>query len=402
MGVGMAGWEISTAGASDGAFTSRIGHVDVAHMISILAQVSTEQPSASVSWWQVLMDNALGLTLVLIFVAAIIVALVNAWRRDKCLKLMHDYHVTYLTTAGPPAWGDLVVYSRGIELRFGAPYTTRHGTTKSSSLIYDDEMGHCLALCRISTALTKNESRNRARQITRTFNPGLIRRTMRLLRNIANTFRDAIAKSISAILGQLSKAKPGLAGGKGEVEQLGKTLLGTVENAYEPMLEKHIGRPVILRLTHPANKDLPPIELPGYLVDYTDKYVAVFNVEHMVEESLDLEVSGPVEQRGLKIELGEDELTIHSLGPDVLAIRRAQIGERQYDLDVILLPGCFLSLTRNLSESLALNVERTRRIDIVCPRSVARVYFGSDQPTKVDSDAARHGLAPREAEDAHA
>jgi len=371
----------------------------VTHTISILAQSSTEQVNASAPGWQILMDNALGLTLVLIFVAAIIVALVNAWRCDKCLKLMHDYHVTYLTIAGPPAWGDLVVFSRGIELRYDAPYTTRHGTMKSSSLIYEDELGHCLALCRISTALTKNESRDRARQITRTFYPGPVRRTMRLLRNVTNTLRDAIAKSISAILGQLSKAKPGLAGGKGEFEQVGKTLLGTVENAYEPMLEKHIGRPVILRITHPANKDLPSVELPGYLVDYTDKYVAVFNVEHIIEESLDLEVDGPIEQHGLKIELGDDELTIHSLGPDVLTVRRAQIGKRKYDLDVILLPGCFLSLTRHSSEPLTLNIERTRRIDIVCPREIARVYYGSDQPTKPNSAVEWHGLAPRESED---
>ena len=67
--------------------------------------------------------------------------------------------------------------------------------------------------------------------------------------------------------------------------------------------------------------------------------------------------------------------------------RQAKIGPRQYDLDVVLLPGCSLSLTRKPSESLALKVERTRQIDIVCPRSIARVYFGSDQLTKADLKA---------------
>ena len=367
-------------------------------MVLILAQTSAEQVNAAAPWWQILMDNALAVTLVLIFVAAIIVALVNAWQRDKCLKLMHDYHVTYLTTAGPPTWGNLIVYSRGIELRYDAPYTTRRGIIKASSLIYDDELGDCLAVCRISMALTKNETRTRARQIKRTFSPGPIRRTTRLMRNIANTLRDAIAKSISTILGQLSKAKPGLAGGKGEVEQVGKALLGTVENAYEPILEKHIGRPVILQLTHPINQELPPVELSGYLVDYTDKYLAIFNVEHTVDESLQLEINGPTEKPGFKIEVGEDELTVRSLGPDILAVRGAQIGQQYYDLDVILLPGCFLSLRRDTSKSFILNVERMQKIDMVCPRSMARVYFGSDEPTTVNSNTTRQGLAPKEAQ----
>ena len=369
----------------------------MAYTFVILAEAVAEQPIVSMPWWQILLDNALALTLVIIFAVAIVGALFNAWRLDKCLKMMHDYHVTYLTTAGPPAWGDLVVYSRGIELRYDAPYVTRHGTAKSSSLIYEDELGHCLALCRIDAALTKKESRARTRQITRTFNPGPIRRAMRLVRTVANTLRDATAKSISAILGQLSKTKPGLSGGKGEVEQLGKTLLGTSENAYEPMLERHIGRPVILRLTHPVNKDLRPLELPGYLVDYTDEYLAVFNAEHVIEESLDVEVKGPVQGRGFEIELDEDEVKIHSSGPDVLVVRTARLGEQEYELDAVLLPGCCLKLSRHSAGSVLLNVERTRRIDIVCPRAIAKVCFGSDQPANGDAATTRSGLAPREA-----
>ncbi len=369
----------------------------MAYTFLILAEAVAQQPVTSIPWWQILLDNALALTLVMIFLAAIIGALFNAWRLDKCLKLMHDYHVTYLTTVGPPAWGDLVVYSRGIELRYDAPYMTRHGMAKSSSLIYDDELGHCLALCRIDAALTKKESRARTRQITRTFNPGPVRRAMRLVRTVANTLRDATGKSISAILGQLSKTKPSLAGGKGEVEQLGKTLLGANKNAYEPMLERHIGRPVILRLTHPVNKDLPPLELPGYLVDYTDEYLAVFNEDHGVEESLDVEVNGPVQRQGFRVELDENEVKIHSSGPDVLVVRRARVGEQEYELDAVLLPGCCLRLSRHSAGSVTLKLERTRRIDIVCPRAIAKVCFGSDQSASADADATRSGLAPREA-----
>lgn len=365
----------------------------------MLAQAGSHPFAAAVPWWQVLLDNALGLTIVLIFVTAIVVALINAWRRDKCLKLLHDYHVTYLTMAGTPTWGDLVVYSRGIELRFDAPYITRDGTTKSSSLIYDDDLANCLAFCRVRSALTRNEHRARARQVTRSFKPGIVRRTTRLARNIANTLRDAIAKSITAILGQLAKARPGMAGGQGEMEQLGKTVLGTVENAYEPMLEKHIGRPVVLQLANPAAPDRPPVELPGYLVDYTDKYVAVFNVEHTVDEARQLEIRGPFDEPGLSVALDDDSVTIRAAGPEVVVVRRATLGARQFNLDVVLLPGCRLTLTRDPNEPLAVSIDRGGRVDIVCPRTLARVCFGSDRPTRADVEVGRQGLVPKEAQD---
>ena len=374
--------------------TNAFGHAP--HMngalILILSDVAIEA-----AWWQVLLDNALALTVLLIFVTAIIVALLNAWQRDKCLKLMHDYHVTYLTTAGRPTWGDLIVYSRGIELRFDAPYVTRRGTSKSSALVYDDEMPNCLAICRVSTALTRNESRGRIKQITRTFKPSLLRRGGRMLRNTANTLRDAVAKSVTAILGQLAKTKPGLAGGKGEVEQLGKSILGTVENTYEPMLEKHIGRPVILQLNNPEQPDAAVIELPGYLVDYSDKYVAVFNVEHSAVHSTNVEVSGATEQTGFRIEPADKNITIHATGPDTLIVRSASIADRRFDLDVILLPGCRLTLPTPGADRVSLTLERTQQLDVVCPRSIARVYFGSDQPTTADADSGRQGLAPDEA-----
>jgi hypothetical protein len=355
--------------------------------------------SAAGPWWQLLLNNALTLTILAIFITAIIVALLNAWSRDKCLRLMHDYHVTLLSTTGIPTWGDLVVYSRGIELRFDAPYVTRRGTVKSSSLVYDDEMSDCLALCRISTALTKNESRSRARQVTRTFRPNLLALSLRTMRNIANTLRDATLKALSVLLGQFAKSKPALAGGKSEVEQLGKSLLGTVEHAYEPILERHIGRPVILKLTNATNNDLPPIELPGYLVDYTDKYVAVFNVEHTSEEALELQIEGPMERAGCRVTLNDDSVSITATGSDVLVVRQAVLGQREYDLDVVLLPGCQLQLPCDCEDRVALNVERAKRIDVVCPRALARICFGSDEPQMADVLAGRKGLAPKDAVD---
>ena len=77
---------------------------------------------------------------------------------------------------------------------------------------------------------------------------------------------------MGTLIGQLSKANRGTAlpSYKGGLEQIGQTLLGAAGNAYEPILERHIGKPVVLQLACPSLGESKSIEIPGFLVDYSD------------------------------------------------------------------------------------------------------------------------------------
>ena len=69
-------------------------------------------------------ENALPLTILTIFMAAGVGAVLRRRSRDKCLWLLNDHHVTYLARNGDVLWGDLTVFSNGLELRFDAAHTT--------------------------------------------------------------------------------------------------------------------------------------------------------------------------------------------------------------------------------------------------------------------------------------
>mgnify|MGYP003317512800 CR=1 FL=1 len=45
----------------------------------------------------------------------------------------------FLTTAGKVIWGNLVVYSQGIELCFDKPHMPRRALAKSSAMIYPEQ-----------------------------------------------------------------------------------------------------------------------------------------------------------------------------------------------------------------------------------------------------------------------
>jgi hypothetical protein len=352
--------------------------------------------TAAAPWWQVLLNNSFSLALLFIFLVAIISAVVNMRRRDKCLKLLRGHHVTYLTTPGRIIWGDLRVYNQGVELCFDAPHQTREGVIKTSELVYEPKLTECLAICRTSIALTERERRARQRQVRRSFNPGLLRRLRRVFVNFMNTIRDAFSKAISTVIGHFAAVRPGsavLTQQRAGVDQIGQTLLGTVARAYEPLLERHIGRPVVLTMTNPGDEQKRRIELPGFLVDYSDKYVAVFNVSHEPFETLKLTADEDVEKPNIRITLQPTHMLITCTGPDVLVIERVTSGDDTRDLHIALLPSTSLRLPRQEKEPLTIELQRTRQVDIVCPRSIGTVLFGGEMEVRKRQ---WFGLAPQQ------
>jgi len=377
-------------------------------MIALVAQAA--DTPAGPPWYAVLLDNGLLVVLLFIFLTAIISVVVKLWKKDKCLKFFRGYHVTYATRDGRCLWGDLTVYSRGVALRFDAAYTNARGIVKTAALVYESELdAGAMALCRIDAGLSDRERRRRAKQVRRSFRPNVFRRVGRWFRNLLDTLRDAFGKALTAIVGAVAKTRPGdsvVAQQQGSVNEIGQTLLGAAGNAYEPVLEAQIGKPVVIQIAAAGGGDNPPppFELPGYLVDYTDKWLAVFNTEHdAVLEREELELTEGVTKEHYRVELAPGQVAVTSTSPDAVVVQRMESDGRAYDLATPLLRGVTLRLARGGAGGAAatpvrLVLERVRRIDVVAPRSRATIHFGGD--TGVDQPRSGwFGLAPGRASD---
>src|SRR5687767_6953260 len=141
-----------------------------------------------------------------------------------------------------------------------------------------------LSVLRYHDELSPAQQQLRSKQIEATFNPSFWRRAWRTIRNFVNTLRDAFNAAIGAVVGQYQRMNPTsvvLSTQAGSVTQLGQTLVGKfAANAYEPLLEQYIGQPVILDVSDPINPNNATVEYTGYLADYTQQFIAVFNVKH--------------------------------------------------------------------------------------------------------------------------
>ena len=243
--------------------------------------------------------------------------------------------------------------------------------------------------------LTDEERRGREEQIRRSFHPGVLRRLWRWIRNLTNTLRDAINNTLSMFVGRMTKT--GAAGGaihsqKGRLSEVGSTFIAMAGNAYEPLLERHIGKPVILELLSPGAAAPACSEIPGYLVDYSNEFIAVFSLSHEPLEQMSIAVVETIEQEGVRIEPSASEFVITCTGQDPLVVHKMTSGDQSVDLAVVLMCGKSLHLARGSDEPVSFDIERTRQIDIVCPRSRARIRFGSDTGRTGRKDW--HGVAP--------
>lgn len=349
------------------------------------------------------MDDFFWATIGFIFLSAIVSAFIRARQRDDCLRLVDDHFVTLVMKNGSTVWGDLRVFGRGLQLRYLAPHRTRRGLIKKGYLLYHQEMGEVLAACRFTGQLSPEEAVERARQIQATFNPGPWGQIRRGWRNTYNTLRDAFGRALTKVIGRFvatSESKV-LTEGQKDVEGVGKELLQAAGDAYEPMLEAHIGHPVVVELTPPGG-GFDRIEVGGYLAEYTEHFVAIFNVEHQAGEpfrvTVDVEKPGEGLPADVVVQVGPRDVQIVNRGHDFLIVRSlSRDGEPERRLGATLPYGADIRFGRPEKE-FTVELRRVGSVDMVCPRQHATIRYmgpradakGEEGVTPVHEDESVH------------
>jgi hypothetical protein len=345
------------------------------------------------------------LTLLFIFVTAVVTTFATKWARDKCLKFFHGYHVTLERTRGQTSWGGLKVFSSGVEIVYDHPYVDHRGRRKTSYMIYQQELEQqVLSVLRYHDELDERARAARAKQVHRTFNPGPLRRAWRGVRNMVNTLRDAFNAAIGAAVGQYQRMNPGnaLVASQGQsVTQIGQTLLGRfAANAYEPLLEQYIGQPVILDVADPLNPNNVTVQYAGYLADYTAMFIAVFSVNHETADALELalpdaEWGEPLPplppppppgapppglppalktEHGLAVRVDGQRMKILNTRHEPVVVRRLEReGFEPHELGVVVPPSGTLDLPARDARGGRLCVDVVRCVDVVAPRKFAIV-----------------------------
>jgi len=289
------------------------------HAIAILAEQAAPPTSAPAGGvLRFLLENPLAIGLALVFLAALIGAFIAARKRDRCLKALDGYPVTLSEQSGRQVWGRLKVFSHGVELVYETPFDT---PAKRSFLMYEGELGRLLAICRFTDRLGGADGRRRRRRVRRLAHPSLAGRAGRWARNIVNTFRDAIVKAMGMTVQQAARTSPSaaLAAQGGQINAIGTLLIGETANAYEPMIEQYLSRPVILEVVNPADPEKHVAEYHGTLGEYSAQFVLLVDVRRRFTQHVPMDASV---HRLLEdaVEVRADGQTVHVANSAAVAV----------------------------------------------------------------------------------
>ena len=218
------------------------------------------------------------LPMILLFLAATIAAIAARRKRDRCLKYFNREPVIILMQSGKWLWGRFIAYPKAMELIFDKPEKDESGHIKASYVLYTPEVDGIKKILQTPPAAGTEEHDRWQMEIKRIANPSLFCRFRRWLWNIFNTLRDAISQSLSMVIGSMKKATPmgKVAGADKRAGEVGDTLLGTVPNSYEPVLEKYLSKQVVVEML----EDGKVIEFAGLLQEYSGKYLLLRNVSY--------------------------------------------------------------------------------------------------------------------------
>jgi hypothetical protein len=254
------------------------------------------------------MPDTFLLTIIFIVLTTIIAAFVKGKSKDRCLVDLSGDEVNLEMAGGKIVWGRLVVESTGLELHYAQPNKDADGHQEYSYILYKSEFPKIQALILYHDKLDEKRKKIRQKEIQRTHHPNLIRRTKRKIRNFFATVRDAILEVVNLFIGQAKRVTPAgnLATGQDKyVNQMRDKLISLAPMAYEPLLEKNIGKKVVLEFLRNEKVE----EHVGVLKDYTAEFIEILDVDYKKEgqesKKVDLVIPRSV---GYVKHLAEDKL----------------------------------------------------------------------------------------------
>jgi hypothetical protein len=191
--------------------------------------------------------------------------------------------VTLEETSGKTIWGKLRVENTGLELVYATTHKDKDGHDETSYILYKHEYPNIQALIRYHDQLDAHAKRERDKELEETYHPTELKRLKRKTRNLFNTIRDSVLEVVNLLMGQAKKtASAGaiLSSQDKYVSQIKQELVGSMGTSYEPLLERHIGKKVVLELSK-ADKTF---EYPGVLKDYTAEFIEIMDVDYRLKE----------------------------------------------------------------------------------------------------------------------
>ncbi len=224
-----------------------------------------------------ILDNILIISILLVFLGALLGGYLQRRKKDRVLKDLHNFHITVRRKGTDSVWGKAIIYANAVELVFTRPYTNDHDNTIVSYIMFSDKLTQLLALYRYHDELTPENQRKRLVEVDRVINRSWSAIVLRQSINFINTFRDAINESMGLLMSRMKGASGSasiLGSQDARLKKIGTQAVGMVGNSWDPVFERYIGRKVVVEL-RPEDGEIE--EYSGLLKEYSQNWLSLFD-----------------------------------------------------------------------------------------------------------------------------
>jgi hypothetical protein len=229
------------------------------------------------------MPDTFAITIIFIILATIVAAFVRRKSRDKCLKdFLHDL-VTLEETTDKIICGKLRVENTGLEFTYPTNHKEENGDDEASYILYKYEYPNIQALIRYHDELSEGAKKEREKELKRTYHPGVLRKLKRKIQNVFKTVKDSVMEVVNLLISQAKRTTPAgaiLTSQDKHISQMQKELMGSSGTSFEPLLERYIGRRVVLELINGEKL----FKYSGVLKDYTAEFIEIMDIDYTVKE----------------------------------------------------------------------------------------------------------------------
>lgn len=323
------------------------------------------------------MDVSLPVTIGLIFLGTSLVGFVRSRITDRCLRSFDGFHVTLYKADGKRVWGRLHLSAGGMEITF----PNRDGEArrlKTSYLLYAAEYTLIQVVFRHADRLTADERRARDADIGRSFHPGPLRRLIRRLWLFLGSATDSLRDVLSLVVGRVQKMQDRLVieEGASTLTRLGSSVLTEVRSIHDPLLERHVGRRVVVELVEGDEIH----EHVGILKEYSAAFLQLLDVQYPEAWTMEVAADGAHVAGRMAVVRAADSIAITNHGDRPVLIQAVEVAETERSVDALVDPGGTVSLALGgEAGKVRLRLEAARDVDMIVPRSRSAVRNRAEQ-----------------------
>jgi len=228
--------------------------------------------------------DSLTITIIFIVLSTVIGAFVKGRMRDKCLLNFVGDLVNIELKDGKVIWGILRIEATGLELKYKEPYLDKNDNhIETSFVIYKNEYPNIQCIVRFLNELDEESKAKRARFLNSISQQKGLRSIKRKIRNFFATVKDSVMEVVNLLIGrakQMSGMGRVLSSQDKYVSQMQTGVFSSLNTSFEPLLEKHMGKKVILQLSRGEKI----VEYSGILKGYTAEFLELMEMDYRCSE----------------------------------------------------------------------------------------------------------------------